>query len=748
MYSKRKVFLFGVLWMSLGLYTVQASFMILPYDADKRVLVPTENIGTDWRSDIDYADSTWQLCTGAPGGIGYEKETGYEDLITLDVGDQMYQGAQNPNTSCYIRIPFYLTQKQLDNLANIIINVRFDDDFVAYLNGYNIINVGGSRNPRWDSNTYLDIESTRIETGILRSINSLLVAGENLLAVQALNHSLDDPDFLFYCELVGEESPFSDTTKSILPLVFLDTNGESIPQNNRISAHLSIIDHGTGQDHALQDSINGYDGDISIEIRGSSSATWPKKQYNMETQDAAGNNNNVPLMGLPTENDWILNAPYIDKSAMRNVLIYYLSRQMGQYAPRTRFCEVFLNNYYQGVYILMEKIKRDNDRVDIARLDADDVAGDSLTGGYIIKIDKSGNRGFLSDYQSVTGNRNILYQFHYPKDDEIQPEQEAYIESYIKAFEDAMAGSNFADPDVGYAKYIDADTFVDFMLLNEIAKNVDGYRLSTFLYKDRDDNGGLLKAGPIWDFNLGFGLANYYDAEDTDGWMVNELTTGEQITLSYESSRPPFWFQKLLKDPVFLEKLRNRWKSLRQDLLATETVHQYIDAVADTLQEAQARNFVLWSPPGEGSQGFWPVPSVFYSFSTYQDEVDYLKQWIKDRFDWMDANIDVLSDVEDNVAALPDQFKLGRNYPNPFNANTVIPFELSTSGQVKIVIYDVQGRLVRQLVHEKRRAGSYQIVWDGCDDAGMAVASGVYTCQMQINGQTVKSGQKKMIMMK
>ena len=175
---------------------------------------------------------------------------------------------------------------------------------------------------------------------------------------------------------------------------------------------------------------------IGIEIRGSSSQMFPKKQFAIETQDNNGNNNNVSILGLPPENDWILYAPYSDKSLIRNYLAYKLARDMGRYSSRTRFCELLVNGDYKGLYIIMEKIKRDDNRIDISKLETDETSGDDLTGGYIIKIDKwsgENNDGWFADLpdEPYTG---FYYLYHYPKPDEIVLEQEEYIRAYTVSY--------------------------------------------------------------------------------------------------------------------------------------------------------------------------------------------------------------------------------------------------------------------------------------------------------------------------
>nr|AOE13773.1 conserved hypothetical protein [uncultured bacterium] len=414
-------------------------------------------------------------------------------------------------------------------------------------------------------------------------------------------------------------------TTSNLPIVVINTNGQTIVDDPRIVCDMGIIDNGFGSINSISDPFNDYNGKISIEYRGSSSQSFPKKPYALETQDSLGNNNNVSLLGLPVENDWILYAPYSDKALMRNFLTFDLGRKMGHYAPRTVYCELVINGDYKGVYILMEKIKRDNDRVDIAKLDFDDLAGDSLTGGYIIKVDKytgTGGADWLSDFPNIGGN-NLYIQYHYPDASVMLPQQLDYIEHYMDSFEYALAGPNFADSLLGYSKYIDVNSFIDLYIINELSKNIDGYRLSTYLYKDRDDNGGKLTMGPFWDYNLAFGNANYCDGGITSGWEVNGGCGDSN----------PFWFERLLDDTMYQNKLKCRWEYLRDRSFHQDSLFNFIDSMALYLDDAQQRNFQQW--PTLGTY-VWPN---FYVGNTYQDELIFFKTWIGDRLLWIDNNL-------------------------------------------------------------------------------------------------------------
>jgi len=416
---------------------------------------------------------------------------------------------------------------------------------------------------------------------------------------------------------------------SNLPIVVINTIGQTIVDDPRIVCDMGIIDNGFGFINSINDPFNNYNGKISIEYRGSSSQSFPKKSYALETQDINGNNNNVSLLGMPVENDWILYAPYSDKSLMRNFLTFDLGRKLGNYSPRTVYCELVVNGDYKGIYILMEKIKRDNDRVDIAKLDTNDLAGDSLTGGYIIKVDKFTGTGgwgdsWQSNYNTIGGN-SLTIQYHYPESDDMLPQQKSYIESYVDSFEYALSSFFFADTTIGYNKYINVNSFIDFYIVNELARNIDGYRLSTFMYKDKRSNGGKLVVGPLWDFNLAYGNAYYCDGWDTNGWEEDGNCT--------DVGNNPFWFSRLLDDTTYQNKLKCRWEYLRAKTLHKDSLSNFIDSISFYLDSAQQRNFQKWNILGTY---VWPN---YYIGNTYQEEIDILKDWIEDRLVWLDSNI-------------------------------------------------------------------------------------------------------------
>ena len=423
----------------------------------------------------------------------------------------------------------------------------------------------------------------------------------------------------------GQPEPPVTGSEPALTRFSVNTSNIQIPDEPKIDATLTITDDGQVV----------HTGDIGIELRGSSSLFFPKKSYGVETWDAEGMDINVSLLGMPSEEDWILYGPYSDKTLIRNMLIYDLARDMNRYASRTKLVELNINSLYVGVYVFMEKLKRNEQRINISRLKPDENVGEDLTGGYIIKIDKNDKGGytpqnsFESAYppNNATMEQKIRFLYEYPDADEITTAQKDYISTYVANFENALASDNFTDPVNGYAAHIDVDSFVDFFILNELSNNVDGYRISTYLNKDKN---GKLKMGPIWDFNLAFGNADYCSGGETNVWAYrfNERCPGDFWAV-------PFWWERLLEDPAFVTLVQERWNSLRGSTLSDATILSKVDAYVKTLNDVGAvkSNFDTW--PIFGTY-VWPNNFVGNS---HNDEIGYLKQWISNRTIWLDDAI-------------------------------------------------------------------------------------------------------------
>ncbi|MBS1981565.1 MAG: CotH kinase family protein [Bacteroidetes bacterium] len=507
-------------------------------------------------------------------------------------------------------------------------------------------------------------------------------------------------------------------TSSVLPIVVIDTHSQDIPDDPKIPASMGIIYNGHGATNNITDPYNDFNGNIGIELRGSSSQSFPKKQYGIEVRDTTGNAIDASLLGMPAKDDWVLYAAYDDKTLVRDALAYTMGRAQGRYASRVQFCELVLNGVYQGVYVLLEKIKRDKYRVNISKLKTSDNSGDAITGGYIIKIDKTtggGGAGWSSSYPPLhrAYNQVVYFQYSYPKDVDITAQQQAYIKQYMDAFENTLSSSGFRDTVSGYQKYIDIDSFVDFYLMMEATKNPDGYRLSTFMYKDKDSKGGKLSMGPIWDFNEGFGNVDYCTKGNPEGFVTayNTICPTDYFLI-------PFWWDKLFQDLAFNNKVAKRWAALRNGPFQTQKILHYVDSVASVLttSSAQQRNFTQWPILG---QYVWPN---YYVGNSYTSEITWLKNWITQRMNWLDANIQTITVVQNRES----QFEV-LGFPNPVTSKFTIQYTIPEPADVTLEIYTALGSKIESSLIHHAVAGAYG--WE----YSSYLSPGTYIVRVQMN---------------
>jgi hypothetical protein len=414
-------------------------------------------------------------------------------------------------------------------------------------------------------------------------------------------------------------------TDSNLPIVVIETdNGVTIPDEPRVYGNMKIIWHQDGSRNYLTDVNNpeflNYNGRISIEIRGSSSQMLPKKPYGLTTlQEDDETNNNVSLLGMPKENDWVLNSLAFDQTGMRDVLSYELSERLGQYASRRVYCEVVINNDYKGLYAFMEKIKVDDNRVNVEKMDATCNSYPEITGGYITKADKTtGNdpvawtmQGYGSGWWGGTSTDFI---HHYPKPSEITNSQNNYIHGVFNELA-SKAGSHDTSITSGIPSVIDIPSFVDFMIIAELSSNVDVYQLSTFFHKDRK---GKLRAGPVWDFNLTFGHDEFGYRSRYDVWQFD----------NQDNNGPRFW-KDLFDTDEFKCYLAKRWFEVTAEgnFMSYSALCDRMDEIEAWITEAVGRDNQRWS-----------------KMTQHVSEVQSMKTWIQQRINWLNSNIGSYSD--------------------------------------------------------------------------------------------------------
>ena len=433
-----------------------------------------------------------------------------------------------------------------------------------------------------------------------------------------------------FVKLTADAAAFS----SNLPVFILDNygrgaapNGEPLQEN----VFLAFATNATGRASLTDNPVTLHRAGISR--RGSSTLGEPKGNYRLEFWDEANDDEDVSLLGLPKDPDWILTAPYrFDRSLVRVPFMHQLSLNIGQYASHSVLVELFLNSDnnevslsdYAGVYVLQERISRGKDRVDVERLDPTDVTGPDVTGGYILSIDRSDSptESFRTSRGTPTlppqGSPRPWFNYIYPKAEALIPPQREYIQGYLDLMENALYSPQFTNPASGYNAYLDTDAFINHHLLIVLSKDPDALRLSTYLNKPRS---GKLRMGPIWDFDRSMGGDSDGRAHDPIGWDPAPENAG---FFTYD------WWGRLFEDPDFWQRWIDRWQTLRQGPMSDTALAAVVESLAGQLGEAQVRNFERW--PAVAPNG-----GEFSTQSGWPGEVEHLSGWLTRRAAWMDS---------------------------------------------------------------------------------------------------------------
>lgn len=438
---------------------------------------------------------------------------------------------------------------------------------------------------------------------------------------------------------------------SEIPYIVIDTKGEAVKDEPKIKADMYIFE----KKKLIQQQ------NIGIEYKGKTSYRFSdKKPYSIEVWDSTSKDKKASFFGLPENEDWLLTGHIIedsygippDKTLIHNYFAYTLSNQIGKYASKCKIVELELNGEYQGIYIFMEKLKQNKNRIDVDKLLPSDT---NITGGYILTIDKSSDKaleennswfnfnndgGIEARYTPENSFRskydihqNLItfapygppfhdkkyletyYLYEYPDKEKITKAQKSYIQSYLHDFETAFIHDDLKNGECKYQNYIDMASFVDYFILNELCGNIDAYRLSTYLQKNKN---GRLAMGPIWDMDIGYNvgeripetewIVNYNNHVNQDAWMM------------------VFWWPKLLLHDDFRTEVKIRWSALRKKELSDEHLMSLIDSTTTYLKKNNAlkRNFEQWDKK---------------SLSSYDANIQDLKSYLKRRASWMDAEI-------------------------------------------------------------------------------------------------------------
>jgi hypothetical protein len=653
----------------LSAWTVKGQPYFVNPKTPFKYLAATQEPDSNWYMPA-FDDSSWPQDTGLIG-FGYNNQD-----VTID----------NGAASLYLRYRFDITDKS--EVEDINIWCNYDDGYVAYLNGKKVISVNVNDTvdaPACNDVTIRSHEQEFQSFPILGyyfnqpGLDSLLVDGQNTFSVHVLNDTIGGSDLFFkvyiynltgtYYNLYSNVYRYKRQVRldsTLFPVVIINTDEFGLPYKHvRRKAYMDIIDNGPGKYNKPSDPANVYSGEVSIEVRGESSAEFPKRSYRFETiisVDTLEIDTNVVLLGMPADEDWILLGPFHDKAQFRNSMIFDLGRRLGSYQVRYRYCELIMNGEFVGFYCLCENIKRHPERVNIARLRVTEISGIDVTGGYIMRLDKD-------NYFDV--------QIVYPKADNIQPEQTEYIYSFLDTCIAVLYSNYFTDPDSGFRKYFSDTSLVDYLVMNELTKNADAYLYSTYFYKDRADIDNRIKFGPLWDYDLAFGNTLFQEGNLTYGWQFDV------------NNRLPV--TRFLQDIAVAGLFQDRWHELRQGMLHTDSLFALIDSTVDYIHEPVQRNYEVW--PVIDERLFQPN----YVSKTYEEEILNIKNWLTERLQWIDENIDDLYYPVDIYSSLNNKAVeeyIGFDaYPNPFSGELLLSFNSSYQGDLKIQFHNLLGQL-------------------------------------------------------
>ena len=418
-------------------------------------------------------------------------------------------------------------------------------------------------------------------------------------------------------------------------------NFEDFKEKDKIDATLSVENT---SEFALTDEV--------ITIKGRGNSSWynaPKKSYTIKFDSKK------EFLGMKKHKTFILVANYFDKTLLRNASAYGLSRKVFDnlaWTPDAKSVNLFINGVYQGVYGAGESVKIDKNRINIENIEdyipsGQDIDESIKNYGFVLEVNERLDEdfNFVTNYdETKTVAENdccVAFSLKEPAgadiDDAVGEEVGAkvknYIEEYTNEIQDKLYSDDFADPSSEnyYGNYLDVDSFIDWWIVEEIAKNTDSnFFSSCYMYFDPKDQ--KMHMGPLWDFDLGFG--NYSNTNisketgflaDVSGYLVNENN------VSY--AKRANWICRLREDSAFVEKINQRWNSVCSD------VENYFtnDFVAnlESIKNDAELNFVRWPILGEP---VWNVPSGYESRTTYDSEVEYFNNWLKNRMVWLNSN--------------------------------------------------------------------------------------------------------------
>lgn len=424
-----------------------------------------------------------------------------------------------------------------------------------------------------------------------------------------------------------------------LPIVNITTNGKTIPGEPIVDdqemllgysvdeegyamtrMQVSIMDAASAKNH-IEDTPT-LDTLALVRYRGNSSRRFDKKGYLLRFTDEQGLDNDLNVMGMGRESEWILHGPFLDKTMMRNYLCMNIIGQVMPYTSDVAYCRLYVDGEYKGLYLMMESIKQGEQRVAISKNKARDTHI-----SYIVRIEADPmdirSLNTFSFYTHLTQDHNTRYSIVYPGTKHITEAWATYIEDDISKFEKALFSYDFKDAQNGYKAYIDVDSFIDYYIFMEFFGVRDFGSRSTYLYKDAK---GKLCMGPAWDFNNAM-----------DNFFLEQSTSDIQY-------QDRLWYRMLLKDEEFVSKLVRRYHSLRESVLNEDYLFTFIDDTSAFLGQEIDRNFDVWGYSFDVSalSNWEKLTPDERNITSYEDAIIQMKTYLHKRGSWLDAHIETL----------------------------------------------------------------------------------------------------------
>lgn len=437
--------------------------------------------------------------------------------------------------------------------------------------------------------------------------NNMPEEEKTVSADKVKNWAKPDTEYLEYYGL--------DEFDTTLPVVYIDTQGVRITKESKSWVSVAVLNaEEDGSEHSIMDTPD-YELSAMMKYRGASSySQFDKKQYRIKFYKKEGSSDarQYSFLGMGRNSEWVLNGPFLDKTLMRNRLVYNLGREIFEWAPDTRYFELFIDGEYQGVYLAVEPVTNGESRLRLAEFGM--LSGETA---YIVKRDRVDSEvNPLPVYGKINGKTNNDLFIEYPSVSNITEDQQKWITNDISSFEEALYGNQFDDEKNGYAKYIDVDNFVDYYILNEVVMNYDAGNLSTYVYKELF---GKLKLA-IWDYN------NCYDNYQ---WFEEDYSA---FFLEHNS-----WFDRLLQDRNFVNKVIERYGELRKSVFSEDYLYKQIDTYQNELGDAVERNYKVW-------EYIFDIDMLTgrEDYGDYDSAVSQLKMAINKRLDFLDNNLEQL----------------------------------------------------------------------------------------------------------